>query len=376
MRGYKGVEVLKPVRRGRRKPCHAWADVSCWGVASTMNPTSIPRMAASCPAISTVGHWLGRWALAGVVMALGLSPVRGQNVSTTKVSPSEASSAPSQAGAAALVDVSVALGRQQFQPGDLILIQEVRAASAKLTAGDQVVVRGHYRLQTRASAIIALYAVANASSEGVVHTQKSQTKVVEIGEGDFELGCEVGSDGQLCLSFHPPAGNGSFGGIFFTSTARANEVPVPIKVYYQNGPLQEISAIPGVRDFLAGDAIAVTDLWATSAAPGMGDRIMVHGRYRLKTQKMAVLAIYLTASGQSDQTLSAPLTRMVVLAGEDDFELSCGLPKEGKLRLTFEPYPAGPVFGGIYFSPGPKPVITIQGLDKLNAITAGAKVSK
>lgn len=68
--------------------------------------------------------------------------------------------------AAEVTNVPFELGKQHFQPGDSIVIEQVLATSPKLTVGDKVVVRGHYRLASAAKAALGLWVTHTSPAPG------------------------------------------------------------------------------------------------------------------------------------------------------------------------------------------------------------------
>jgi len=117
--------------------------------------------------------------------------------------------------AAEVADVPFAVGRQQFQPGDSIVIDQVLATSPKLTAGDTVVVRGHYRLASAAKASLGLF-VTHRSPAPADPIAPTQTAAVIAANGAFELSCTIGAAGALHVSFYPASGGEAFGGVYFS----------------------------------------------------------------------------------------------------------------------------------------------------------------
>src|SRR5690349_23183357 len=88
-------------------------------------------------------------------------------------------------GGVELFNVPFVLGPTHFKNGDQIVIQDVLATSTNLTAGDKVVVRGRYELNSRPKARLCLYLTSNAGTgEPDVATQSKQ---ITSGSGEFEL---------------------------------------------------------------------------------------------------------------------------------------------------------------------------------------------
>jgi hypothetical protein len=112
------------------------------------------------------------------------------------------------------VQLKVSLDRPNFAWGDAIEITELWATSRQMKVGDEVVVRGRYRLQSRESARLALS--LTASESGVwLRRSSTQSEMVERGTGEFDLSCEIQAAGRLHVSFYPDGFGSSFGGVYF-----------------------------------------------------------------------------------------------------------------------------------------------------------------
>jgi len=120
---------------------------------------------------------------------------------------------------AELSPVSFLVGKQQFKPGDSIVIDEILATSPKLEVGAKVVVRGHYRLASSAKASLGLF-VTHRSPAGRDASTPSQVASVESASGSFELSCEITYEGNPHVSFYPTSGGESFGGVYFSAAAQ------------------------------------------------------------------------------------------------------------------------------------------------------------
>ena len=119
---------------------------------------------------------------------------------------------------AELSSVSFLVGKQQFNSGDSIVIDEVLATSPKLEVGSKVVVRGHYRLASSGKARLGLF-VTHLSPAGKDVTAPSQVARIEGASGSFELSCDITYEGSPHVSFYPAPGGESFGGVYFSAAA-------------------------------------------------------------------------------------------------------------------------------------------------------------
>lgn len=121
---------------------------------------------------------------------------------------------------AELSPVSFVVGKQQFKPGDAIVIEQVLATSPQLEAGTKVVVRGHYQLASAAKAQLSLY-VTHRSPAGRDVTSPSQSAPVQNQSGSFELSCEITYAGDPHVSFYPASGGEPFGGVYFSAAPKS-----------------------------------------------------------------------------------------------------------------------------------------------------------
>jgi len=123
---------------------------------------------------------------------------------------------------AELSTVPFFVGKQQFKPGDAIVIDQVLATSPRLDVGTKMVVRGHYRLATADKARLGLFLTHRGfSSSSGDASAASQTALAVHDGGSFELSCEITYEGDPHISFYPASAGEAFGGIYFS--------PVPQK---------------------------------------------------------------------------------------------------------------------------------------------------
>ncbi len=109
---------------------------------------------------------------------------------------------------------SFSITRQQFESGDAITIDQVESTKTAAGRVEQMIVRGHYRLRSRAKAKLSLFVTTRGPS-GVTRVDPSQTMEIVAGDGTFELKNAHGREGSSHVSFYEfPYGN-SFDGIYF-----------------------------------------------------------------------------------------------------------------------------------------------------------------
>ncbi len=125
-------------------------------------------------------------------------------------------------GGEELFDVPFVLGPTHFKNGDQIVIQDVFATSTNLTAGDKVVVRGRYELNSQQKAKLCLYLTSNAGAgEPDVPTQ---SKEITGGSGEFELSEPVRHSGYLHLGFYRSPGGSDFGCVYFGTEVQMSKI--------------------------------------------------------------------------------------------------------------------------------------------------------
>lgn len=114
--------------------------------------------------------------------------------------------------------------------------------------------------------------------------------------------------------------------------------------------LVEVPFAFGPSTFREGDAIIIHQVLATSQAMNPGDRVIVRGRYRLRTEPGANLGVSLTQTQSREKVRGSPEANQRVTRGTGDFEVAIDVPNIGCLHLTFSTL-ASPrqSFGTIYF---------------------------
>lgn len=104
----------------------------------------------------------------------------------------------------------------RFATSDSVTIREVLSTSPAMEAGDRVVVRGDYRLQSRTAAVLMMSLTVNTPGARVPVAASSR-KSIDAGTGTFELEYNVQQPGSLHVSLYPAEGGSSFGGVYFAS---------------------------------------------------------------------------------------------------------------------------------------------------------------
>jgi len=122
--------------------------------------------------------------------------------------------------------VKFEIGKTGFKDGDKITIDEVHGTSDVMTAGNTYVIKGTYKLASAKSAELAAFTTADsrdAKAMGMqsIPNQKTQTALVEQGDGQFTLILYMWYDGNPHVSFYPSEGGGSFGEIYFGTGSSA-----------------------------------------------------------------------------------------------------------------------------------------------------------
>jgi hypothetical protein len=115
----------------------------------------------------------------------------------------------------------------------------------------------------------------------------------------------------------------------------------------------ELSSVPftiGQQQFKAGDSIIIEQVLATSPRFGIGDKVVVRGRYKLASAVSASLGLFVTheSSAGPDSISQSQMTHVNSTAGS--FELSCEIKYPGTIHVSFYSDLGGESFGGVYFS--------------------------
>ena len=112
------------------------------------------------------------------------------------------------------------VGSTQLREGDNITIKEVRGTADTMSAGNMYLVKGTYKLHSAAKAQLAAFTTVDAQDPQSrqfehVPTMKTQTAIVDEGEGRFALLFYMWQDGWPHISFYPAEGGNGMGGVYF-----------------------------------------------------------------------------------------------------------------------------------------------------------------
>jgi hypothetical protein len=112
------------------------------------------------------------------------------------------------------------IGRTVLPKGDSITIEQVRGTSDTMTAGNLYEVKGSYTLSSADKAMLAAFTTVNSNDPEnpkfeKVPIQKTQTVMVDKGQGHFTLLFYMWQNGNPHVSFYPAEGGGDIGGVYF-----------------------------------------------------------------------------------------------------------------------------------------------------------------
>jgi len=119
---------------------------------------------------------------------------------------------------------------------------------------------------------------------------------------------------------------------------------------------EELSSVPfvlGPTYFKAGDQIVIQDVLATSTNLTVGDKVVVRGRYNLKSHQKARLSLYLTSTAGAGEP-NVPTQSKEITGGSGEFELSRAIRHPGYLHLSLYPTSRETDFGCLYFGTEPQ----------------------
>jgi len=111
--------------------------------------------------------------------------------------------------------VDFKVGATQLRDGDSITIEEVRGTSSSIAPGNLYVVKGSYRLGSEKNAMLAAYVTVKTREHDRTPSQKTQSMVVDQGDGRFSLIFYMWHEGNPHLSFYPSQGGSSFANVYF-----------------------------------------------------------------------------------------------------------------------------------------------------------------
>jgi beta-lactamase regulating signal transducer with metallopeptidase domain len=110
--------------------------------------------------------------------------------------------------------VDFEIGATKLREGDQIVIEKVEGTSSKMEAGNVYVVQGTYRLASELRASLSVF-VTGSGENNPTPIQKTQTMLVDQGEGRFSLIFYMWNNGKPHVSFYPAEGGSSFASVYF-----------------------------------------------------------------------------------------------------------------------------------------------------------------
>jgi beta-lactamase regulating signal transducer with metallopeptidase domain len=128
----------------------------------------------------------------------------------------------------------------------------------------------------------------------------------------------------------------------------------PVNLDFTPQELSDVPIVLGPKKFEDGDAISIQQVLATSPEFGIGDYVVVRGRYHLESKEKATLALMLTQTEGDGKEMISSAERMEVKKGSGEFELAYDVKHAGSLHVTFYSIPEGRPFGGQYFGTKPQ----------------------
>ena len=106
-------------------------------------------------------------------------------------------------------------GVTQFLNGDKIIITEVRCTAKTFAQGNSYAIKGTCILTSHGSALLAAYTTAMDAENGTGPSSKSQSIIVNRGDGTFTLVLPMSCRGWPHVSFYPADSGEGFGGNYF-----------------------------------------------------------------------------------------------------------------------------------------------------------------
>jgi hypothetical protein len=103
-------------------------------------------------------------------------------------------------------------GASKFEPGDQIVIAEVRGTSPDMKSGI-CLISGRYRLFSHDWATLAASVTAREAAQGIGPWNSAQTITINKGQGTFSLMLPISVDGWPHVSFYGKSSD--FGGTYF-----------------------------------------------------------------------------------------------------------------------------------------------------------------
>ena len=112
--------------------------------------------------------------------------------------------------------------------------------------------------------------------------------------------------------------------------------------------VSDVSLVVGPTHFNDGDSIVIEQVEATSPNLAVGDKVVVRGRYVLKSEEKAQLCLYVTTKEPVSEPV-IPTQQTEVKNGSAEFELTVQVRHPGFLHVSFYRISDGKRFGSIYF---------------------------
>jgi hypothetical protein len=126
-----------------------------------------------------------------------------------------ASPATSKSGYELSHPVPFEVGATRLRDGDSITVEEVTGTSEKMSAGNTYVIKGSFKLASQKRATLLASVTANRPKQGPgVPTQRTQSVLVDQGDGHFSLILYMAYDGNPHVGFYPADGE-SFANLYF-----------------------------------------------------------------------------------------------------------------------------------------------------------------
>ncbi len=113
--------------------------------------------------------------------------------------------------------------------------------------------------------------------------------------------------------------------------------------------LSAVSVSFGPAEFTGGDSVVIDEVLSTSPALGIGDQVMVRGRYTLKSRDAAKLGLSLTRTESREPVRISPAANKQVVKGSGEFALVYDVGHVGCLHVSLSDSSDGRSFGTIYF---------------------------
>jgi len=255
-------------------------------------------------------------------------------------------------------------GATQFSEGDRITILEVHGTADTFIPDNSYWIKGTYTLASHDNATLAAYTTARDAADGKSIPLKSQTTVVDRGDGTFTLFLPMSCKGWPHVSFYPVGGGGGFGGNYFGTgdsvlkewwntnkrlAAVANKPVAPVATEFSH----VVNFEQGETRFLEGDKITILEVRGTAETFLPGNSYQIKGTYTLASHDRATLAAYITATEAGEgESRSLEIQHTIVDQGDGTFTLILPMNCKGWPHVSFYPAKGGSSFGGKYFGTG------------------------